>query len=60
MQKLKQTETYNIEENWLNAKQTILEATKESLGYKPIKKKTWMRTWNEELKQIIDRKKHEC
>jgi hypothetical protein len=33
-----------------------LEAAKESLGYKPIKNKTWIRTWNEELKQIIDKK----
>jgi hypothetical protein len=39
----------------LKIKHAILEAAKESLGYKPIKKKTW----NEELKQTIDRKKHE-
>jgi hypothetical protein len=42
--------------NWLNIKRAILEATKESLGYKPIEKKTWIRTWTEELKQTTDRK----
>jgi hypothetical protein len=36
--KLKQMKTYNVEENWSNIKQAILEATTESLGYKPIKK----------------------
>jgi hypothetical protein len=40
----------------LNTKQAILEATKESLGFKSIKKKTWMRMWNEDLKQITDGK----
>jgi hypothetical protein len=33
--KLKPT-TENIEEDWINIKQTILEAAFESLGYKPI------------------------
>jgi hypothetical protein len=58
-EKLKQKKTYNVEENWLNIKHAILEAAKGSLGYKPIKKKTRIRTLNEELEQIIDRKKHE-
>jgi hypothetical protein len=52
-------EKYNVEENWANIKEAILEATKESIGYKPTKNKTWIRTWNEELKQIINKKKHE-
>jgi hypothetical protein len=56
--KLKQVETYNVEEIWANINEAILEATKESVGYKPTKKKTWIRTWNEELKQIINTKKH--
>jgi hypothetical protein len=51
-------ETENVEKNWLNVKQAILEATKESLGYKPIKKKTWIRTWNEEPKLKFIIKKH--
>jgi hypothetical protein len=59
MEKLIQTEIYDVEENWLKIKHAILEAAKESLGYKPIKKKTWIRTWNEGLKQTIDIKKHE-
>jgi hypothetical protein len=33
----------------------IFKATKESLGYKPIQKKTWISTCNEELKQIIEK-----
>jgi hypothetical protein len=37
-------ETYNVEEDWLNVKQAILEAAKERLWHKPIKKKAWMRT----------------
>jgi hypothetical protein len=57
--KLKQVETYNVEENWANIKEAILEATKESIRYKPTKKEIWIRTWNEELKQIINKKKHE-
>jgi hypothetical protein len=51
-----QTEADNVEENWLNIKQTILETTEKSIGYKRIKKKTSMRTWNEERKQIIVKK----
>jgi uncharacterized protein (DUF1697 family) len=47
-------ETYNVEENWANIKEAILETAKESIGYKPTK--TWIRTWNEELKQIMDKK----
>jgi hypothetical protein len=49
-------ETNNAEENWLAIKQEILEVARESLGYKTVKKKTWIRAWNEELKQILDRK----
>jgi hypothetical protein len=37
----------------LNIKQAILEAAKNSLGYKPIKWKTCIRIWNEEQKQGI-------
>jgi hypothetical protein len=58
--KFRQMETEDIEDNRVSIKQATLEAAKESLGYKPIKKKTRIRTWKEELKQIIDRKKHEC
>jgi hypothetical protein len=42
--KLKQVETYNVEENWANIKEAILQAAKESIGYIPTKKKTWIRT----------------
>jgi hypothetical protein len=36
----------------------VLTAAKESLGYKSVKKKNWIRTWNEDLRAIIDGKKH--
>jgi hypothetical protein len=51
--KLKPCETNNIEEIWMNIKNSILEAAEESLGYN----RKWLRTWNDELKQIIDEKK---
>jgi hypothetical protein len=57
--KFKHKETGDTEENWLNIKRVILEEAKEGLRYKPIKKKTWIKTCNEEQKQIIDIKKHE-
>jgi hypothetical protein len=34
---------HNEEQNWANIKEAILEAAKESIGYKPITKKTWIR-----------------
>jgi hypothetical protein len=54
--KLKPT-TGNIEQDWINIKQAILEAAFESIGYKPTKKKKLLRTWNADLKEIIDKKK---
>jgi hypothetical protein len=42
--KLKPCETNNIEEIWLNIKNSILETAEESLGYKPIKNRKWLRT----------------
>lgn len=49
--------TGDIEEDWLHLKQAIMEAAFESLGYKQIKNKKRLRTWNPELKEMIDQKK---
>jgi uncharacterized NAD(P)/FAD-binding protein YdhS len=49
--------TQDVEDDWQNIKEAVLTAAKESLGYKSIKK-NWIRTWIEDLKVIIDGKKH--
>jgi hypothetical protein len=45
--------TDNIEEDSKNIKEVVLGVAEESLGYKPTKKKSWKRSWNEELRTII-------
>jgi hypothetical protein len=50
---LKQLKIHKVGENLSNIK-AILKAAEESLAYKPIK--PLVRTWNEELKQIIRKK----
>jgi hypothetical protein len=42
--------TQDEEGDWQNIKAVVLTAAKESLGYKSIKNKNWIRTWNEDLK----------
>jgi general stress protein 26 len=50
--------TQDMEKDWKNITEAVLTAGKESPGYKLVKMKNWIRTWNEDIKFITDEKKH--
>jgi hypothetical protein len=49
--------TGNVDTDWLKIKQAIIEAAVESTGYKKLKNRKWLRTWNDEIKLAIEEKK---
>lgn len=47
----------NTENDLTNVTQAILEAAHECHWYKPIKHTTYLQTWNEKLKELINENK---
>ena len=41
----------------MKMKEAITKAAEESIGYKKLKNRKWLRTWNEEIQRAIEEKK---